>query len=290
MAKMRNSIHISYRDYDNSDLCVSSAIEEAKYNNLLAQALSAQPQDDTEREILEDYIAILKQIASCYTEINKITAIINSLNKSSDAAKKISLEELCRKNAAVISSREQELFALECSYSEPLKRILERNNETPRKSEEKKEEDKTLQEAQQKKSVKAKSVIASIPLSILGAVEVHLVYGLMNLIIAILFWLVSNIPILSILVEWLFRIREDSPDMVAMLAATVVAYLVLAVTAEHIIKSVETRKLTLILTGIYLTVLNILFVIINLVYHDPILGNILLSIAGIAIFFKGKNT
>ena len=58
--------------------------------------------------------------------------------------------------------------------------------------------------------------------------------------------------------------------------------------SERIIKKPETKKLTLILTGIFLTVSNVLYVIINLMYNDPILGNVLLAIVGTVIFFEGK--
>ena len=180
---------------------------------------------------------------------------------------------------------------LELEKTQPLQNIIEREKGKARQQEAlKKYAESQKEEVQQKKFDKAKSVIASIPLSILGALEVHLIYGLTNFIIALVFWLISYIPVLSTLVEWLFRIRKDTPDMVAMFVATMVAYFVFKMTAEHIIKKVETQKFTLILTGIYLTVFNILFVVINLKYNDPVFGNALLAIAGIVIFFKGKTT
>lgn len=140
------------------------------------------------------------------------------------------------------------------------------------------------------KSSKVGSVLASIPLSILGALEVHIIFGLTNLIISLVFWLLLYIPILSSIVEWWFRIGENTPDMVAMFVAVMVAYICTNITATHIIKKTETRKLTLTLSGIYLIVFNAIFIIINLKYNDAILANVLLGIAGIAILYKGKNT
>lgn len=137
---------------------------------------------------------------------------------------------------------------------------------------------------------KLKSILASIPLSILGALAVHAIYGLANLIISLVFWLISYIPILNTLVEWLFRIREDTPSMFATFLAVGVAYIGFMAIAEHIIRKPETKKLTLILTGIFLTISNVLYVIINLKYNDPILVNTFLAIVGMVIFFKGKNT
>ena len=134
-----------------------------------------------------------------------------------------------------------------------------------------------------------KSIFASIPLSVLGFLEYYLIYGIAFLIIALLFWIISYIPILNTLVDWLFRIREDTPDMFAMFASTGIAYLGFTATIEHISKKAETQKLTLILTGIYIIVLNVIFLIVNLVLRNTILPNVFLGIAGVVIFFKGKN-
>jgi hypothetical protein len=134
-----------------------------------------------------------------------------------------------------------------------------------------------------------KRVLVSIPLSILGALEVHLIYGLTNLIVSLLFWLISYIPIIKNIVRYLLTVGDNTADGFAMFVATMLAYLGFMATSEHVIKKGETKKFTLILTGIWLAVFNILFVIINLVYNDPILGNVLLAIAGTIIFFRGKN-
>lgn len=147
--------------------------------------------------------------------------------------------------------------------------------------------EQTIQETKQKKN-KAKSIFASIPLSILGALEVHLIYGLTNLVIALVFLILSYIPILKTIVGYFMAIADNTPDIFAMCISTGISYLIFNVTSERIIKKIETRKLTSILVGIYLAVFNILFGIINLTYNDPILGNVLLAILGIVIFYKGK--
>lgn len=139
------------------------------------------------------------------------------------------------------------------------------------------------------KQNKLTSTLASVPLSILGVLFVHLVYGLTNLIISLVFLGISYVPVLKLIVKLILLAGDNTPDMFAMFFATMVAYHIFVAAVERIIKKVETRKLTLILTGIFLTVSNVFFVIINLIYRDPILGNALLSISGIAIFCKGRN-
>lgn len=137
---------------------------------------------------------------------------------------------------------------------------------------------------------KTKNILSAIPLSILGLLEVYLIYGLAVLIIALIFIAVSYIPILSGLVDWLFRIREDTPDMFAMFIAASLSYVCFIGTAERIVKNKVTRKFTLMLTGIYLIVFDFLFLIINLSNYDSALPNFFLVVAGIAILIKGKNT
>ena len=145
-------------------------------------------------------------------------------------------------------------------------------------------------EKRQKLLNKSKSILSAIPLSILGLFEVYFIYGLAVLIIALIFTAVSYIPILSGLVDLLFRIREDTPDMFAMFIGAIIAYVCSIEIAERIVKNTATRKLTLTLTGIYLIVFNVLFLIINVIANNNALPNLFLGIAGIATLVKGKNT
>lgn len=120
-------IYTSYRDADDGK---SAAIEEAKYNSLLAQALSAQPKNDTERKLLDDYINIIKEIVACYAEINEFICRINRSNNSHDSAMNANLRELCRKKETLVCRLEQDLSLLN---SRLLKRILERNSDKPKR-------------------------------------------------------------------------------------------------------------------------------------------------------------
>lgn len=132
-----------------------------------------------------------------------------------------------------------------------------------------------------------KSIFLSIPFSILGLFEFYIIYGLTILVAALVFWALSYIPILNTLIDWLFRVREDTPDMFAMMLAAAIAYFGITATAEHIVS--KTRKPSLMLTGIYIVVLNIIFLIVNLINSEAILPNIIIGIAGIVMFYKSKN-
>jgi hypothetical protein len=74
-----------------------------------------------------------------------------------------------------------------------------------------------------------------------------------------------------------------------MFIGAIIAYVCSVEITERIVKNTATRKLTLTLTGIYLIVFNVLFLIINVIANNNALPNLSLGIAGIAIFVKGKN-
>lgn len=131
--------------------------------------------------------------------------------------------------------------------------------------------------------------LASIPLSILGIFVIHLIYGLSNLLISLLFWLLSYIPILKKLISWIFSTRGDTPNVFAATIAAIIAYYLFSLIVEQTTKKENTKKFTLILTGIFVMIVNVLFVIINLIYSSPILVNVYLAIVGAILFFKGKN-
>lgn len=136
---------------------------------------------------------------------------------------------------------------------------------------------------------KAKSIFLSVVFSVIGLLEFYMIYGLGILIVGLLFLVISYIPILSAIVNWLLRIGENTPDAFAIMIAGFLAYFGTMATGEHIIKEKKTLKLTLMLMGILLAALNAIFLIVNLLYSDAILVNIILAFAGIVIFITGKN-
>ena len=139
------------------------------------------------------------------------------------------------------------------------------------------------------KSERLKGVFKAFPLSVLGLVEIYLIYGLTFLAIGLVFWLLLRIPALSTLVNWLFRIRKDTPDVFATFMSTMLSCYLFIATANRIIKSEYTKRFTMMYTGICLTVLNIALLILNLTYNSGILINILFLIAGLVIFYEGKS-
>lgn len=166
-------------------------------------------------------------------------------------------------------SREEKFEAYKKQYDEEQKRRAAKKNTS-------------------NKSEQSKSVLASILLSVLGTFEVHLIYGLTTLVLSLVFLGISYIPVLNVVADLMMIISQNTYEHMSAFIATVVAYIASSSTIERIAKNEETRKLSLILSGAYLSVSNVLFVMINLIHNDSIMANVFLAIAGVVMFCKGK--
>lgn len=138
---------------------------------------------------------------------------------------------------------------------------------------------------------KIKTIFASIPFSVLGLLEFYLVYLATSFAILLVIYILSKIPILGALVKLFFRWRQDSPEIFALLAAALIAYSVVTKTINRITQKAETTKMSFMLTGSCLTVLNVIFLLVNIISKGSalsILANIYLAVAGIIMFFKAN--
>jgi hypothetical protein len=295
---------MSYRNTDN---------EHTYARSLLANAVESDMQNEEEREYLRKYKKTIYQLESEQRELSKIKGMIKKLSSEEGATNTTeleALEETVQDLSILIYHYKQYLFKLEItpplrgvveresvnSYlkqqekeaEEIMKRQEQRQSALQRLNEQKQETLQVKQEVRQEKTNIIGSILASIPLSVLGLLEFYLIYGITLLVVSFVFWIISYIPILNILVEWLLRLGENTPDMFAMMVAVTLAYFGTVATTARIVKKEKTLKFTLILMGICLLLLNAIFLIINSIYHDAILINIILSIVGVVIIYKGK--
>ena len=288
--------------------------------SLLQRALDSDMQTEDERQLLTEYQCILERAKECETELCNIRQQLRDITERSQYVS--SPYKILRSSEAEIIKRidawDKELLNLE--QTDVLKNVIEREKKKAyaraaqegrealaryreREAEKQKELIKRYHEKrqaalkemadqqkkeQQERSNNVKQVLASIPLSVLGLLVTYLVYGITTLAIALVFVILSYIPIVSAIVEWLLRAGDNTPDMYAMFFGTVIAYMVLTETAKRIINNEETRRRSLRLTGIVLTALNVVFLIINLISRAAILPNVLLAISGIVLFYNNK--
>ena len=128
-----------------------------------------------------------------------------------------------------------------------------------------------------------KAIITSLVAFTFFSVVYFLVYFLCGLLINLLL----KIPLIGWLIDLLFFFRGDSPDMVLSILSTGVAFFVTMTIQEKINKEAPTRGLSCVLLGIFIVLLHIVSLIINLIYGDGILKNVIQIIAGCIIFSGG---
>lgn len=145
-------------------------------------------------------------------------------------------------------------------------------------------------EKRQKAIEKIKSIFSALPLSVFGLLEFYIVEIIAVLAIMLIHTIISYIPILNIIGEWLSRKADRDIVEFSLCIGTIFAYAALTETAERILKNIETRRFTLMFIGVLLFILNVIFLITNVINHDAILANIIISFAGIVLFVKGKST
>lgn len=134
-------------------------------------------------------------------------------------------------------------------------------------------------------------VLKSIFLAIISFVVFYLSYLLVYLLISAAITLLSKLPIIGFLIDWIFYIRGDTPDMMLSLLCPMVSfYTAYGSIVAMSQKQEATTNLSAKILGVLLVSINIISVIINLIYGEGILKNICVIIAGILIFSSGKDS
>lgn len=132
-------------------------------------------------------------------------------------------------------------------------------------------------------------VLKSIFLALISFVVFYLSYLLVYLLIGGAITLLSKLPVVGFLIDWMFSIRGDTPDMALSLLCPIVSFYTSYGSIEAMSKNQEaTTNLSAKILGVLLVSVNVISVIINLLYGEGILKNICVIIAGILIFSSAK--
>lgn len=135
-------------------------------------------------------------------------------------------------------------------------------------------------------NLKEKNLFSSVIFSVLGLILFYIIYGLLFLLIGLLLLLINNLPILKDILGYV--LSDSSGDIFALGISLIVSYFVVGALAEHFLKNENKVNLSLFLIGIYLLVLNIGFIVLNLIFSNSILVNVAFIIAGIVMIVKNK--
>lgn len=132
-------------------------------------------------------------------------------------------------------------------------------------------------------------VFKAIAIAVLGILLFYFSYIIAYLIIGGAIQFLSAIPLIGTLLGWFFSLRGDTPDMMLSLVIPAISYFVVMLVQEKINKHDLTRGLSCKILGICLIVLNALSLVLNLLYGEGILKNIIQIITGVVFYSSGKN-
>lgn len=135
-----------------------------------------------------------------------------------------------------------------------------------------------------------RSVFKAILFSILMFIAFYLSAFILKFIFEILFYflllILSKIPILNMIIRFLFKDPDASPELLPLGAAISISYLGIVWIAEKLIKYDSTRSLALRITGIIMIVVNVLLFFINIIVAGYFFTNIILILVGISFIKK----
>lgn len=134
------------------------------------------------------------------------------------------------------------------------------------------------------------SVVKAILFSFLSFAAFYLLCVVFGLIFSLLYVILKVIPVVGTLVDTLFEARGDGPAIAIPYLYLCFSYYATVSIAERIVKHVPTLCLTYKLLGIYLTSLNAIFLLINIIGGGAWAINIGNIIAGIAFLVKASKS
>ena len=116
----------------------------------------------------------------------------------------------------------------------------------------------------------------------------YICYLVLATAVSFVFVLLYKIPIINRILAAIFRLRGDTPNVLAGFIAIVYSFSAVEWMLGRFCDIRATEKLSLIITGALLVLLNLLFLIVNVSSGDSIILNIVFCIAGIVMILRGR--
>jgi hypothetical protein len=117
----------------------------------------------------------------------------------------------------------------------------------------------------------------------------YVAYLISTLIFAFLFTAISYIPILNLIIKFLFSVADSAPDMVMVGISATSAAFVSWLAIDKISKNESNTKLSIKISSVILILINVLSMIVNIMHHDACYVNLVMIIVGILAFTSFKN-
>lgn len=142
-----------------------------------------------------------------------------------------------------------------------------------------------------KPEIKTRPFVA-VASAFLGILTYFVVYIVLSLVLGIIFTFLLNIPILSTLINFLFRIRRDSPDWVILFVSLMTAYYLVKTLMFKINRSKKDRAVSCSITGSAVLIFGLFGFIMNIVFGADLFIHYIINIgyviSGAVLIYTGS--
>lgn len=132
-------------------------------------------------------------------------------------------------------------------------------------------------------------IVKAILSAILALIAFGAVYFLAFLILGGIIYLLSQVPVVNLLVDLIFYLRGDSPTMMLTILSTITAYIATKTFLAKFSRTRSTERLAGILSGSLIVIIHVISFLLNLVYGESVFPNIIQAIAGILMVCSAKD-
>lgn len=129
----------------------------------------------------------------------------------------------------------------------------------------------------------------SIFFSIISIVAFYICFVVIVLAFSAVIAILGKIPVVSSLLSFLFKMRGDTPGILAYLLGASLAYNATVWMLHRFHDSESSENLSLKITGMVLLVLNVVFLVVNILGKSSFFPNIVVGVAGLSMFMRGKS-
>lgn len=131
------------------------------------------------------------------------------------------------------------------------------------------------------------SQVGKMLLGIFVGVVIKIATYFLTILISLgLFWIITKIPVLSFLANWLFYVREDSPGLAILFFSLILTFLLMRFVVCKVCGNSKSFMFAMLVIGIIFIALHIYFLVVNIIAKENVVANIFNIIYGIVCIFQ----
>lgn len=117
----------------------------------------------------------------------------------------------------------------------------------------------------------------------LGILAFYVAFGIATFILSLILNVLIALPLIGNLVGFFFHVRGDTPSMLIACLAGFISYGLCLIVIERISKGHEAMKKACGIAGTLLIAFNVICLVLNIIFGNPLITNIIFVIAGFFI-------